>query len=143
MQDGIEQGWFRRPHDKVTSERPPDMHSIVLTAKEIAAALAYLHQEDVLHGDLTGNNILLASSHKDARAFTVKVTGLSCFWGLYCPGFRAFTVHVSGLSLSRQQSFHCPGFKAFIVKVTGLSQYQGFHCQRYEQQQSLLLLAVY
>lgn len=73
MQDGIEQGWFRRPQNKVTSVSQPDLGSIVLTAKEIAAALAYLHQEDVLHGDLTGNNILLASSHKDGRAFTVKV----------------------------------------------------------------------
>jgi len=47
--------------------------NILVTAREIAAALGYLHTSDVLHGDLTGNNILLASSHKDKRAFTVKV----------------------------------------------------------------------
>ena len=52
------------------------MTNILVTAREIAAALAYLHTSDVLHGDLTGNNILLASSHKDTRAFTVKVQGL-------------------------------------------------------------------
>lgn len=52
------------------------MTNILVTAREIAAALGYLHTSDVLHGDLTGNNILLASSHKDRRAFTVKVQGL-------------------------------------------------------------------
>jgi len=52
------------------------LNNILITAREIAAALAYLHTSDVLHGDLTGNNILLASSRKDKRAFTVKVRGV-------------------------------------------------------------------
>ena len=73
VQDGIEQGWFRKPQTKKILQRGPDMTNILITAREIAAALAYLHTSDVLHGDLTGNNILLASSHKDKRAFTVKV----------------------------------------------------------------------
>ena len=73
LQDGIEQGWFRRPPIKTAPVAAPDIGSILLTAKEIAGALAYLHSLDVLHGDLTGNNILLASSQKDSRAFTVKV----------------------------------------------------------------------
>ena len=49
------------------------------TAHEIAAALAYLHSQDLLHGDLTGGNILLASSDADERGFTAKVAdfGLS------------------------------------------------------------------
>ena len=74
MQDGIEQGWFRSPKTKKVPLGPPDLNGILLTAKEIAAALGYLHQTDVLHGDLTGNNILLASSHQDYRHFTVKVS---------------------------------------------------------------------
>lgn len=78
VQDGIEQGWFRRPPTSITAVSNPDLPSILETAKEIAAALAYLHKVDVLHGDLTGNNILLASSHKDFRAFTVKVWSLAC-----------------------------------------------------------------
>ena len=74
VQDGIEQGWFRRPPDiAVSPVSHPDLFNILATAKEIVAALAYLHKVDVLHGDLTGNNILLTSSHKDARTFTVKV----------------------------------------------------------------------
>lgn len=76
VQDGIEQGWFRKPQTKKILEGGPDVTNILVTAREIAAALAYLHTSDVLHGDLTGNNILLASSHKDRRAFTVKVQGL-------------------------------------------------------------------
>lgn len=49
------------------------------TAHEIAAALAYLHSQDLLHGDLTGGNILLASSDTDERGFCAKVAdfGLS------------------------------------------------------------------
>ena len=42
------------------------------TAREIASALAYLHSLDILHGDLSGGNILLASSNKDPRGFVAK-----------------------------------------------------------------------
>ena len=73
---GIEQGWFRKPQTKKILQGGPDLNNILITAREIAAALAYLHTSDVLHGDLTGNNILLASSRKDKRAFTVKVRGV-------------------------------------------------------------------
>ncbi len=40
---------------------------------EIASALAYLHNINILHGDLSGGNILLTSSSKDTRKFTCKV----------------------------------------------------------------------
>jgi serine/threonine protein kinase len=46
------------------------------TALEIASALAYLHNLNILHGDLSGGNILLTSSSKDSRKFTCKV----CSW---------------------------------------------------------------
>lgn len=41
--------------------------------------MTYLHSLDILHGDLTGGNILLVSSNKDARMFIAKVAdfGLS------------------------------------------------------------------
>ena len=69
-----------------------DMHSTVLadqgfhascalcreTAKEIASALAYLHSLNILHGDLSGGNILLTSSNKDPRKFTCKVDTRTC-----------------------------------------------------------------
>ena len=53
------------------------------TAREIASALMYLHSRDVLHGDLTGGNILLISSDTDERKFTAKVAdfGLSRMLG--------------------------------------------------------------
>ena len=43
------------------------------TALEIASALAYLHSLNILHGDLSGGNILLTSSNKDTRKYTCKV----------------------------------------------------------------------
>ena len=54
-------------------------HCCRATAQEIAGALAYLHSQDLLHGDLTGGNILLASSDADERGFAAKVAdfGLS------------------------------------------------------------------
>jgi len=49
------------------------------TAHEIASALAYLHGQNLLHGDLTGGNILLCNSDADERGFSAKVAdfGLS------------------------------------------------------------------
>ena len=35
--------------------------------------MQYLHRNDVLHGDLTGGNVLLTASDKDTRGFTAKV----------------------------------------------------------------------
>jgi serine/threonine protein kinase len=54
------------------------------TAREVSGAMEYLHSQNVLHGDLNGNNILLAGAHAapgaaDQRGFTAKVAdfGLS------------------------------------------------------------------
>jgi serine/threonine protein kinase len=44
-----------------------------MTAREIAAGMAYLHGDNILHGDLTAGNILLVSSPKDRRQFSAKV----------------------------------------------------------------------
>ncbi|KAL4854405.1 putative serine/threonine-protein kinase SIS8 [Chlorella vulgaris] len=57
----------------------PNLISVLQTLQEIAAALQYLHRNDVMHGDLTGGNVLLTVSDKDTRGFTAKVVdfGLS------------------------------------------------------------------
>jgi len=53
---------------------PSQLSSLPMqTLQEIAAALQYLHRNDVLHGDLTGGNVLLTASDKDTRGFTAKV----------------------------------------------------------------------
>jgi serine/threonine protein kinase len=48
------------------------------TAREVAGAMEYLHSQNVLHGDLNGNNILLTGAHVapgavNQRGFTAKV----------------------------------------------------------------------
>lgn len=43
------------------------------TARELASAMCYLHGRGMLHGDLNGCNVLLSSTSRDARGFTVKV----------------------------------------------------------------------
>jgi len=75
LSDGVDRGWFR----KKGSLFEADYAAYVETAKEMAAAMCYLHAAGILHGDLTGNNILLTGSEKDARGFQAKVAdfGLS------------------------------------------------------------------
>lgn len=57
----------------------PNLIAVLQTLQEIAAALHYLHSHGIVHGDLTGGNVLLTSSDKDARGFSAKVVdfGLS------------------------------------------------------------------
>ena len=50
-------------------------HTQIVTAKEIASAMCYLHGCNILHGDLTSNNILLTGGEKDQRMFVSKVCG--------------------------------------------------------------------
>ncbi|KAL3143838.1 hypothetical protein ABBQ32_003662 [Trebouxia sp. C0010 RCD-2024] len=80
LQDAVDRGWFHTDKDgHISSKTKPNMHAIRATAHEIAGALSYLHSQDLLHGDLTGGNILLGSSDCDERGFTAKVAdfGLS------------------------------------------------------------------
>lgn len=57
------------------------LNRLLLTGLELAKALAYLHRLDILHGDLTGGNVMLTSApvtKDDPRGFTVKVGSSVC-----------------------------------------------------------------
>ena len=75
VQDAVDRGWLytsRASHFTGVT----DLKKLLLTALELANALAYLHSVDVMHGDLTGGNVLLHSSPitpMDPRGFIVKV----------------------------------------------------------------------
>lgn len=77
LSDAVDRGWFKRL--SATHLQQANLAYVLATAKEIAGAMCYLHSLGILHGDLTGNNILLSTSDKDERGFTVKVAdfGLS------------------------------------------------------------------
>lgn len=79
LQDSVDRGSFNRLQGQGSNSYFADMEAVRNTAREIVAAMTYLHSLDILHGDLTGGNILLVSSNKDKRGFIAKVAdfGLS------------------------------------------------------------------
>ena len=92
MQDAIERGWFRK---NLSLAGEPDMLAIISTAQEVIAALAYMHERDLIHGDVRGANIMLCSSTADQRGFTaqVRTKPRQPFPSSYC-------VHLSVISFS-------------------------------------------
>jgi serine/threonine protein kinase len=75
LSDAVERGWFRRKHSLFDAD-----YSVMLKlAKEVASAMAYLHSLNILHGDLTGNNVMLmlsSGTEMDAakEAFSAKAS---------------------------------------------------------------------
>eukprot|EP00887_Chlorella_sp_A99_P004652 scaffold4.g4652.t1 len=68
--DAIDRGWLLRDRGLSSGPNPA---AVVQTALDIASALSYLHSRDIVHADLTGRNVLLTSSPRDARRFTALV----------------------------------------------------------------------
>ncbi len=71
-QDGIDRGWFRT--NRSALHGLPDLTPILATVREVASGMAHLHSMNILHGDLTSLNVLLASSDDDNRGFIAKVS---------------------------------------------------------------------
>ena len=67
----------RHPHARLTPQRHHRPHTqVLLTAKEVATALAYLHSMRVVHGDLKSANVMLRGAPltpTDDRGFEAKV----------------------------------------------------------------------
>ncbi|KAK9916182.1 hypothetical protein WJX75_009766 [Coccomyxa subellipsoidea] len=70
VQEAVDKGWFRM---KPTIDAQPNMSVILSTAAEIADAMHFLHSKGVMHGDLTGGNVLLSSSTDNRHKFCAKV----------------------------------------------------------------------
>lgn len=64
-----------------------DMRSILETALDIARGMQYIHSRDIVHADLSSNNVLLASAN-NPRGFVAKVIdfGLSTLGNLASKG---------------------------------------------------------
>ena len=76
LQDGIEREWLGTKPSGNTL-RKVNLSYILAVAFEIASAMRYLHKHNILHGDLTAGNVLLASapiSTNDQRGFRAKAS---------------------------------------------------------------------
>ncbi len=74
MQEAMERGWFMTEDSVMKSAPASDLMAVYATAKDIASAMAYIHSKDIIHGDLRGDSLGLASSSQDQRGFIAKVT---------------------------------------------------------------------
>ena len=50
------------------------VRALLRTAREVAAGMAHLHSQKVVHGDLAPANVLLSGTNIDRRGFTVKAS---------------------------------------------------------------------
>lgn len=48
-----------------------------MTAQDIARGMTYLHDDNVIHGDLKGSNVLLQRRATDPRGYVAKVRDFS------------------------------------------------------------------
>ncbi|KAK9834139.1 hypothetical protein WJX81_001741 [Elliptochloris bilobata] len=62
-------GLFRKAPDG-----PVNWGALLTTAAEIASGMAFLHARSLVHGDLSGGNILLTSCTANTHGFTAKVS---------------------------------------------------------------------
>lgn len=90
MQDAIRSGFF---HKEITASGPrklrvPLMTTILETALDIAKGLQYIHSHNIMHGDLTAGNVLLASAAGGTgkRNFVAKVGFLPLMHAMPCTG---------------------------------------------------------
>jgi serine/threonine protein kinase len=76
LYDAIDIGCLRQERAR---HSPPSLPAVLATALDVASGMEYLHEEGVVHGDLSGNNVLLTASKTDPRGFTAMVSdfGLS------------------------------------------------------------------
>lgn len=78
LQSGVDKGLFRKERTcKPPSE--PNMEVVLVTAAQLASAISYLHENDIVHGDLAGGNVLLLEEASQPHGFSCKVSdfGLS------------------------------------------------------------------
>ena len=79
-QDAVDRGWLLSEASHFSGVL--GLKRLLLTALELAKALAYLHGLDIMHGDLTGGNVMLHSApvtSADPRGFVVKVGCYVCY----------------------------------------------------------------
>lgn len=66
------QGYFRIDRG-CKPPSPPNLGAVVTTAAQLASGLTYLHDHDIIHGDLCGGNILLTGDEDQPHGFSCKV----------------------------------------------------------------------
>lgn len=75
LQEALDRGWLCLDRSDVS--KGANMTAVMATALEVASAIRFLHSSEVVHGDLSGWNIMLCSNGSTAatggRSFVAKV----------------------------------------------------------------------
>ena len=66
VQEASDKGFFR-------AGGQPNLKSIIAAAADVAAGMAFLHGRGVVHGDLTGGNVLLATDENSPSGVVAKI----------------------------------------------------------------------
>lgn len=70
--DAVVKGWFRHSVNAL-EESSPHHRTVAMTAFEIASAMSFLHAKGVVHGDLSGGNVMLTSCQVNPHHFSARV----------------------------------------------------------------------
>ena len=99
LQEAVDRGWMMK--DRSDVDKGANMAAVLATALEVAGAIKFLHSSSVIHGDLSGWNVMLVSNGSTAsvggRSFVAKVADFGEFISAFAHLDASLNLH-TGLS---------------------------------------------
>jgi len=125
LSSNYQNGFFRLPE----KEWSLDMKKVLKVALEIASAMDYIHSKNIVHSDLTTNNVLLQADGKDG--FVCKVADFGIAQVLEKDQEYAITEsHGTVTHMAPELLMDCKLSKSADVYSFGMLLWEIFHCRR-------------
>eukprot|EP00928_Gymnodinium_smaydae_P097695 TRINITY_DN8910_c0_g1_i2.p1 TRINITY_DN8910_c0_g1~~TRINITY_DN8910_c0_g1_i2.p1 ORF type:complete len:724 (-),score=37.43 TRINITY_DN8910_c0_g1_i2:36-2207(-) len=123
-----ERGLFRKEQ---TLTSPADMEKIISALIDVATGLRYIHDQKVIHGDLTGRNVLLMSADS-AHGFVAKLADFGLSRYMYSHGLvtnvMGTVTHMPPEVLDPDSSLLVPEGDVWAFGVVSWELYHGKQC---------------